>query len=320
MKNMIAVKVLNKIEEAEEIFSFELGREDGAPLPPFTAGAHIDVVTPNGAIRQYSLCNNPQDSSHYLIGVMRDPNSRGGSRSMVDEVQVGDTLNISEPRNHFPLVPAERSILFGGGIGITPVLCMAERLHTIGADFELHYCVRSQNRAAFLERMKSSPFADRVFLHLDDGPEEQKLNPVALLANPAPTTHLYICGPTGFMNWVIDTAKRQGWSEPTIHREYFAAEEIDTSGDESFQIQIASTGQVFTVEKDQCATDVLAANGFPIDVSCSEGICGTCLTKVLSGDIEHRDMFLMDSEREANDQFTPCVSRGKPGTTIVVDL
>src|SRR5690606_17390616 len=120
------------------------------------------------------------------------------------------------------------------------------------------------------------------------------LNLNIVLADPVASKHLYICGPTGFMNWVIDTARQKGWSEETIHREYFAAEAIDTSNDESFTIKIASTGQEIVVEKDQCATDVLAAAGFPIDITCSEGICGTCLSRVLAGEIEHRDMFLMD--------------------------
>lgn len=320
MKNLIAVNVLNKTREAEGIYSFELAREDGQPLPPFTAGAHIDIATPDGAIRQYSLCNNPEDSSHYLVGIMRDPESRGGSRSMVDEVKVGTTLQISEPRNHFPLVHADRTILFAGGIGVTPILCMAERLQATGADFEFHYCVRSQDRAAFHERMRNSSFASRVHLHLDDGPEDQKLALDQIIANPSTTTHLYVCGPTGFMNWIIDTAKAKGWSNDHIHREYFSAEEVDTSDDGSYTLKIASTGQLLTVEKDQKATDVLNEAGFAVDVSCEEGICGTCITRVLSGDIEHRDLFLMDSEKEENSQFTPCVSRGKPGTTVVLDL
>ncbi|MDX9873561.1 MAG: PDR/VanB family oxidoreductase [Spongiibacteraceae bacterium] len=320
MTETITVKVTRKTREADDIYSFELTRTDGQPLPAFSAGSHIDVHTPGGLVRQYSLCNHPSETNRYLIGVLRDPASRGGSVSMIDQVQEGDTLVISEPRNHFPLTHARHSLLLAGGIGVTPILCMAERLAETGASFEFHYCTRSPSRTAFMERIKSSPFAAQAHFHFDDGADEQKLNAAALLAKPQPDIHLYVCGPTGFMNWVIDTARQQGWAEANIHREYFAAEEVDTSNDESFQVKIASSGQIFTINKDERITDVLGAAGIRIDVSCEEGVCGTCLTRVLEGEIEHRDMFLTDEERAANDQFTPCCSRGKNGSLLILDL
>lgn len=169
---MIDAVVVSRNDEALGICSFELAAADGSPLPAFSAGAHIDVHLPGGLVRQYSLCNHPEERHRYLIGVLDDPASRGGSRSLHQQVGAGASLRISEPRNLFPLTAgARRSLLFAGGIGITPILCMAEQLSHSGADFELHYCARSCERAAFLERIRHSPFADRLFVHFDEQPE-----------------------------------------------------------------------------------------------------------------------------------------------------
>lgn len=181
---MIDVTVLSRNDEALGICSFELTRPDGQPLPPFTAGAHIDVHLPDGLIRQYSLCNAPNEHHRYLIGVLNDPASRGGSRALHEQIKPGAQLRISEPRNLFPLAEnSRRTLLFGGGIGITPILCMAEQLTLEGADFELHYCIRSAERGAFIKRLRQSPFAERVTLHLDEQPDTA-LDASRVLANP----------------------------------------------------------------------------------------------------------------------------------------
>lgn len=317
---MIEVSVVARNNQAQDICSFELARSDGAPLPAFEAGAHIDVHLPGGLIRQYSLCNPPWETRSYLIGVLKDPASRGGSQAMYEQMQVGQKLFISEPRNLFPLSEnAQRSLLFAGGIGITPILCMAERLHQLGANFELHYCARSIERAAFVERLQASPFAERVQLHFDDGPANQHLDAAALLANPDPGTHLYVCGPGGFMEHVLSTAKTQGWGDERAHREYFAAAPINHENDGSFAVKLNSSGQIIQIPADQSVAEALEASGILIPLSCEQGICGTCLTRVLAGEPEHRDLFLTEAEQAQNDQFTPCCSRAK-SPLLVLDL
>lgn len=317
---MIEVSVVARNNQAQDICSFELARADGAPLPAFAAGAHIDVHLPGGLIRQYSLCNPPWETQSYLIGVLKDPASRGGSKAMHEQMQVGQKLLISEPRNLFPLSEdARRSLLFAGGIGITPILCMAERLHRLGADFQLHYCARSSERAAFVERLQAAPFAERVQLHFDDGPAAQRLDAAAVLAEPAADTHLYVCGPGGFMEHVLSTAKAQGWADQRAHREYFAAAPINHDSDGSFAVQLNSSGQIIQIRADQSVAEALEACGIDIPLSCEQGICGTCLTRVLAGEPEHRDLFLTEAEQALNDQFTPCCSRAK-SPLLVLDL
>ena len=316
---MIDVVVVSRNNEAQGICTYELASADGSALPAFSAGSHIDVHLPGGLIRQYSLCNHPDEQHRYLIGVLRDPASRGGSQSLHEQIKRGDRLRISEPRNLFPLVhEAHRSLLFAGGIGITPILCMAERLAHSGADFELHYCARSSERAAFVERLRNSPFADRVFMHFDEQPETA-LNAAQVLASPQPGTHLYVCGPGGFMQHVLDSARAQDWQEHTLHREYFAAAPVDSSNDGSFSVKVGSTGQVFDIPADKTVVQVLESHGIDIPMSCEQGVCGTCLTRVLEGVPDHRDMFLTEEEQACNDQFTPCCSRSK-SPMLVLDI
>ncbi|WP_249672644.1 PDR/VanB family oxidoreductase [Pseudomonas abieticivorans] len=316
---MIEVTVLARNDEALDICSLELAAVDGAPLPAFSAGAHIDVHLPGGLVRQYSLCNHPGERHRYLIGVLKDPASRGGSHAVHQQLQAGARLTISAPRNLFPLAEnAQRSLLFAGGIGITPILCMAEHLARSGAQFELHYCARSAERAAFVERLQASPFADRVTLHFDEQPATA-LNAAQVLAGPHAQRHLYVCGPGGFMQHILDSARAQGWAEEQLHREYFAAAPTDTANDGSFKVKVASTGQVFDVAADRSVAQVLESHGVEIQLSCEQGICGTCLTRVLEGVPEHRDMYMTPAEQALNDQFTPCCSRSKT-PLLVLDI
>ncbi|QCI13532.1 oxidoreductase [Pseudomonas putida] len=314
---MIEVIVAKKQLEAVGIYSFELAREDGSPLPAFSAGAHIDVHLASGLTRQYSLCNSASENHRYQIAVLREPASRGGSEQMHDVVSEGQRLTISTPRNLFELDnSAGHSLLFAGGIGITPILCMAERLSHAGASFDLYYSVRSEDRAAFVKRMKDSPFADRVHLCFDD---QAPLDATKVLANPAEDTHLYVCGPGGYMEFVLSTARAQGWVEAKLHREYFSAGEQANAPGEAFEIEIASSGEVMRVEADQTIIDVLYDAGIDVPVSCEQGVCGTCITRVLDGIPEHRDSFLTDAQRALNDQFTPCCSRAK-SPRLILDL
>jgi vanillate O-demethylase ferredoxin subunit len=315
----IEVRVASKHNEADGICSYELVPTSGDSLPGFAAGAHVDVHLPGNLIRQYSLCNPPIETHRYQIGVLRDAGSRGGSEAMHDHIDVGSVLTISEPKNHFPLVEAKRTLLLAGGIGVTPILAMAETLAAKGAAFEMHYCARSPDKAAFKERLGESHLRDLVHFHYDSGDAAQKLDMAALLANPQPDTHLYVCGPQGFIEYVLGTAKAQGWPAAQLHVEYFSAAAVDTTGDQPFDVKLASNGKVFTVPAGTTVIKVLAEAGVEIPYSCEEGVCGTCLTRVVEGVPDHRDMYLTEEEQAANDQFTPCCSRAKT-KVLVLDL
>lgn len=315
----IAVKVLRRKQEAVGIASFELVRPDGAPLPAFSAGSHIDVQVPGGLTRQYSLCNDAAEQHRYRIAVLRDAASRGGSVAMNDVLREGDTLLISEPRNHFPLVHAQRTLLFAGGIGVTPLLSMAQRLAAIGADFTLHYSTRSRERTAFHDEIAAASYAKNVRFHFDDGAPSQKLDLARALGQPQAGTHVYVCGPTGFIDFVVGTAKAQGWPADQVHLEYFGAAPQDTSGDQPFQVRIASSGNSYEVGAGETVVHALQKHGIEILVSCEQGVCGTCITRVLEGECDHRDMYFTDEEKARNDQFTPCCSRAK-GKLLVLDL
>lgn len=315
----LTVKVLRKKQEALDIASFELVKPDGSALPGFSAGSHIDVQVPGGLTRQYSLCNDAGEQHRYRIAVLRDPASRGGSTGMHDALKEGDTLQISEPRNHFPLVHAERTLLFAGGIGVTPLLSMAQRLAHIGADFRMHYCTRSAERTAFRDEIAASAYADRVDFHHDDGDAAQKLQLEQVIAKPQAGTHLYVCGPTGFIDWVVKTAERLGWPKEQVHLEYFGAAPQDTAGDRAFQVKIASSGESYEVGANETVVQALQKHGIEILTSCEQGVCGTCITRVLQGECDHRDLYFTDDEKAQNDQFTPCCSRAK-SPVLVLDL
>ncbi|HZF80972.1 MAG TPA: PDR/VanB family oxidoreductase [Rubrivivax sp.] len=316
----LRVRVASKQEEALDICTFELVCEDGLPLPAFAAGSHVDVHLPGGLVRQYSLCNQPSEHHRYLIGVLRDANSRGGSQTLHDRVRVGDVLTISAPKNHFALAHgAQHSLLLAGGIGVTPILCMAEWLAITGASFEMHYCTRSRERTAFASRIAASPFASRVAFHHDDGAEDQKLALDAVLAAPQGGVHVYVCGPKGFMDWVLGAARDHGWPAEQLHCEFFTADVLKADDDTPFDVQLASSGRVVLVPRDQTVVQALAAAGIEVATSCEQGICGTCLTRVLNGTPDHRDLYLTPEEQAANDQFTPCCSRSK-SPLLVLDL
>ncbi|MYM88681.1 2Fe-2S iron-sulfur cluster binding domain-containing protein [Rugamonas sp. FT82W] len=317
---LLQVRVERRHAEAEDICSYELVSADGAALPPFTAGAHIDVHVAPGLVRQYSLCNPPHERHRYLIGVLRDPSSRGGSKGMHDGVRAGATLQISEPKNHFPLADAEQSLLLAGGIGVTPILAMAEALSARGAAFQMHYCVRSPERTAFRERIAAAPFAAQVHFHYDSGDTAQKLDLPALLAQLDRKTHIYLCGPAGFIDYVKATAKAQDWPHDQLHLEYFGASAVPAAdGDQPFEVKLASSGKVYAIPAGTTVLRVLNDAGVFIPASCEQGVCGTCLTRVLDGVPDHRDLYLEESEQAANDQFTPCCSRSKT-PTLLLDL
>ncbi|MFZ6776250.1 PDR/VanB family oxidoreductase [Undibacterium sp. Ji83W] len=317
---LLQVRVERKHVEAEDICSYELVRADGAQLPSFTAGSHIDVHIGTGLVRQYSLCNPPGERHSYLIGVLRDPASRGGSQAMHEAIKAGDILQISVPKNHFPLTKAKHSLLLAGGIGVTPILAMAEALSEQGDAFEMHYCTRSPERTAFSQRIAVSRFSAQVHFHYDTGNAEQKLNLPTLLMQLDRQTHIYLCGPAGFIDHVKTTAKAHDWPQEQVHLEYFGAAAAPAeAGNQAFEVQLASSGKVYVIPPDSTVLRVLSAAGVFIPASCEQGVCGTCLTRVLDGVPDHRDLYLDESEQAANNQFTPCCSRAKTAT-LLLDL
>lgn len=317
---MLEVRVSRKTPEAEGICSFELLAVDGAPLPAFTAGAHVDVQVAPGVVRQYSLCNSPRETGRYLIAVLHADGSRGGSRGLHQQVEEGSRLSIGAPRNLFDLdLTGERYLLFAGGIGITPILAMAYALVEAGKAFELHYCGRSAQRLAFLGVLDSPLFSAHLRLHVDDGPPAQRLDADRVLASPGAADQLYVCGPAGFMTHVQERARACGWREAQVHREDFAATAQERDGDRPFEVELARSGRVLDVPVGRTVLEVLQDNAVDIDSSCEQGICGACVTGVLSGTPEHRDQFLSAAERARNDCFTPCCSRAH-GNRLVLDL
>jgi vanillate O-demethylase ferredoxin subunit len=239
---------------------------------------------------------------------------------MHDAVRVGAELRVSVPRNHFALasVPAKH-LLLAGGIGLTPLLSMAQHLGRAREDFELHYCARSRTRAAFMDRLASASWAGRVQYHFDDEDERQRLHLASLLNGANPDTHLYVCGPLGFMNAVLDAARASGWPENRLHYEFFAAPAVDTSSDGAFEVCLARSETIIPIPADRSVTQALADAGIDVPVSCEQGICGTCLTRVLDGEPDHRDLFLSPEEQARNDQFLPCCSRSR-SRRLVLDL
>ena len=316
---MIDVVIRETHDVASGIRSFELAREDGRPLPPFGPGAHIDVHLPGTLTRQYSLCGEAGRTDTYMIAVLKAAESRGGSHAL-HELKKGDRLVIDEPRNHFALVDAaDHSVLIAGGIGVTPLLAMAEHLAATNQSFELHYCIRSRPAAAFLDRLQSAVPSDRFFLHCDDAERPDPIDFALVCRAPTPGRHLYVCGPAGFMEAALGAAKQAGWPEENLHREYFAATQPQGIVAGSFRVKLARSGQSLEVQPDQSVVEALAAHGVVVPVSCEQGICGTCVTRVLAGEPEHHDYYLTNAERERGDQFTPCCSRAK-SAELVLDL
>ncbi|MEU0424569.1 PDR/VanB family oxidoreductase [Streptomyces canus] len=308
--------------------SYELRAADGGALPSFEAGAHIDVHLGPSLVRQYSLCNSPREKGRYLICVRRDDAGRGGSRTLHRDLTVGRRLRISPPRNHFPLVAGGHHVLVAGGIGITPLLSMAEALAARGASFVLHHYTSSAAEAPLLERLQSSALGERAVVHHSDQGDTVRAGLPAELQVPEADTAVYVCGPDGFMTHVVAEATAAGWHPGQLHTERFAptappsaeaeAEAGDRDGDGAkagvaaeFTVRIASTGTGYRVPADRTIAEVLTAHGVEVELSCEQGICGACLTPVLAGEPDHRDEVQTPDERAAGDRITICCSRAR---------
>ncbi|MDM0021911.1 PDR/VanB family oxidoreductase [Variovorax saccharolyticus] len=293
---------------------FEFAPLKGDALPGFAPGAHIDVFLPNGLSRQYSLCNGPADAGLYVIGVKLDRNSRGGSRYMHEQLRTGALLEISAPRNHFELCEtAPHSVLIAGGIGITPIACMVERLKAIGGSWELHYSVRHRDEAIFLDRLAGPA----LHLHVDaEQPEGGYVDVAAIVAAAAPSSHLYCCGPAQ----MLDAFEVAASSRPSskVHLERFGAT-VDAAKQGGFTVTLAKTGQRLKIAPGETILEAVRACGVPARASCEQGVCGACETRVLGGLPDHRDSLLSSDEKLTNDVMMICCS-GSLTPELVLDL
>lgn len=313
-----SARVKNLRHEAEGILSIELFPANGATLAPFTAGSHIDLHLPHGLVRSYSLMNSPDEQNRYVVGVLNDRNSRGGSRWVHDYLRVGAPLSISLPRNNFPLeVTATHSVLVAGGIGITPLYCMLHQLLALGKSVELIYCARSRNEAALLEALAAEDV--KITYHFD---EEQGGPPdlIALLADRPGGAHFYCCGPAAMLAGFERACESLDYAN--VHIERFSAIEQaagTAAGDEGYQVVLKSSALTLEVPAGKPLLDVLLDAGVDVEYSCCEGTCGACETRVLEGEVAHRDSVLSKAIRESNKVMMICVS-GCKGSRLVLDL
>jgi len=313
---VIPVVISSVTKMTDAVTKYEFSRPDGGDLPPATAGAHIDVLVAPEFFRQYSLSGDPADHRKYQIAVLREETGRGGSKLMHRIFSEGRRVYISPPINHFPLVEdAAKTLLMGGGIGVTPMIAMAHRLHAIGADFALHYSISKRTDAGFLDDLANVPWAANVHLHVSQEGTRADLSTITKYASGA---HIYTCGPDAYMSAVMDAATANGFPEEARHLEYFAVPEQPEYENYPFTLAL-NDGREIAVGADQSASDALIAAGVHVDVKCADGLCGVCKCGVVSGDVEHRDFVLSKSQQEG--AMILCQSRAvKAGAIIKIDL
>ena len=303
---LMPLQVKNKSLLAKDIYSFELSRADGSDLPEFTAGSHIAVETPGGAMRHYSLSNDPQETHRYVLGIKVERNGRGGSLAMVDKVDEGDTVMVSPPMNEFELLPAPAYILVAGGIGITPIMSMARQLSRIGeVPFKIIYCTRNPEMTAFADELVKPAFDGKITTHHDQGDPAQAFDFWDTFATPG-KAHVYCCGPTPLMEEIRGVTGQ--WPPSAIHFEDFGAnKEQSRNDDKPFVVENSRTGKSYEIAPDQTIIEALRAAGEKPPTSCESGTCGTCKTSLIDGEADHRDLVLMGEEK--SDYIMICVSR-----------
>jgi ferredoxin-NADP reductase/nitrite reductase/ring-hydroxylating ferredoxin subunit len=314
--NTLTVVVKRKWQTADGVVGFELAARDGH-LPTFQPGAHIDVHLPNGLIRQYSITNGPGELMSYVIGVKQESASKGGSKVLVETVREGDLLTISEPRNNFPLRrDATRTVLIAGGIGITPLLSMARFLDKSSLNYELHYFIRDDQQVAFRDQLGA--LKGKVIYHTGVAVPDVAPTIAGLLGPHSMAQHVYVCGPGPMLETVRREAATLGWPDEAIHFEYFKNDKvIDDSS--AFEIELARSAMTLHVPSGKTILEVMREAGLTVPSSCEQGACGTCLTTVMEGEVDHQDVYLNESEKRSNNCMMTCVSRAK-SARLVLDI
>ncbi|MGN6722142.1 MAG: PDR/VanB family oxidoreductase [Marmoricola sp.] len=306
------LEVLEAHVAADDVVALTLVHPDGEDLPPWTPGAHIDLILGDDVVRQYSLCGSPAEPNRWRVGVLKTPDSRGGSKA-VHSLEVGAKVRVRGPRNHFPFVSAKRYLFVAGGIGITPLLPMIAEADAAGADWRLVYGGRTRGSMAFVDELAG--YGDRVVLMPQDEAGMPDLD--ALLGTPEDDTLVYTCGPTGLLDAIEQRCS--SWPAGSLHLERFAAKATDDSGNTEFELVLQSSGLTLTVPPDKSIFDVCKEAGVSVVGSCLEGVCGTCETEVVEGDVDHRDSVLNEEEQESNEYMMICVSRCR-GARLTLDL
>lgn len=316
---IVELRVKRIAYEADHINSYELVAPDGAELPPFTAGAHIDLHLSNGLSRSYSLLNDQDERRRYVIAVNKDAASRGGSAFIHNQVRPGDLITASWPRNNFVLdETAHHSVLIAGGIGITPLLSMVRRLEALGRSWKLFYAARTRRAAAFLDELNAVRPNVQLNLHvdLDDERSGRLFDLAAIVDRAPPNAHLYCCGPVPMLD-AFEVATR-GRPSNLVHVEYFRAKDAPVTAG-GFEVRLARSNRVIPIPSGKTILDALVDAGVPASYSCMEGVCGTCETRVIDGVPDHRDQFLSKEEQEANKTIMICCS-GAKSKTLTLDL
>lgn len=306
--SMMSLRVTRNDPIAEGIHLLEFRGASGQALPEFTAGAHIAIHVPNGLLRKYSLCNDPTERDRYQVAVKREMPGRGGSSNLIDAVKAGDELMVSAPVNDFKLPPRAQDFLFiAGGIGITPIMAMIREVRAQGKRFRLYYCTRSQETTAFMDELSAPEFSGFVTIHHDHGDPTRSLDLKPVLAERRNREHLYCCGPRPLMAAVRNMTDH--WSSTAVHFEAFSDAETHRPDDKPVRVRLARSGEIVEVPVTQTILEALRAHGLEVPSSCETGTCGTCRTKMLAGEADHRDLVLAEHER--SDHIMICVSRAK---------
>ena len=311
---MLTLCVTRSEPAADGIQLLEFRHPDGAALPAFTPGAHLSIQVPNGAMRNYSLCNAPDERDRYVVAVKREERGRGGSISLIDGVKPGDSVQAARPHNLFELVPAPGYIFVAGGIGITPILSMIRSLIASGErPFHLYYLTRSATGTAFLPELSAGAFKDHVTVHHDEGDPARAFDLWPMFEAPT-KQHIYCCGPRPLMDAVRDMTGH--WPASAVHFEDFGSDLVRPRADDvPFKVQLGAGGAVLEVPVGCSILEILRAHGRRVPSSCESGTCGTCRTAVLAGEPDHRDLVLSDAERR--NAMMICVSRAKSDLLVL---
>ncbi|MDX2355901.1 PDR/VanB family oxidoreductase [Dietzia sp. PP-33] len=305
--------VAGRRDVAEGVVELVLEAADGGDLPVWEPGAHIDIVLDDGAIRQYSLCGDPADPTTYRVAILREPDGRGGSRRIHEELHPGARVEIKGPRNHFPLRESPRYLFIAGGIGVTPLIPMMRAAEAAGAEWRFVYGGRSESTMGYVDELRA--WGDRVTIWPEDS--HGLIDLERLLGSPEEGTLVYSCGPEPLLAAVEKRCAT--WPQGSLNLERFSAVEVDTSRDSGFDVELRQTGTTLHVDEDQTILEVVTEAGVYVSTSCTEGTCGSCETTILEGTADHRDVVLSPEEQDAQETMMICVSRATC-PRLVLDL